>query len=262
MTSRRMPLTHPGRSIRDSMEAMGWTVTECARHLGIPREHLSRAAERAHRHITRDGAIVGAHRLEQRQVLATPASLLRSRPGAPPTDGCITARREPALSALDLLAAVLFLALLAIADEQMWAFQQDKKRRIATGERVVQPFHRSGLRRFSRHPDYLAEIGMWSAIYLFAVAASGQWLHWSALGCVGLTLPPPGTRTTRSYQASTPALTSPSAPGAGSTACTCCITTPDAGSPERTCTPRPRYRPTSARPASMGSTLAAISPAL
>ena len=24
------------------MEAMGWTVTECARHLGIPREHLSR----------------------------------------------------------------------------------------------------------------------------------------------------------------------------------------------------------------------------
>ena len=75
-----------------------------------------------------------------------------------------------------------------IADEQMWAFQQDKKRRIATGERVVQPFHRSGLRRFSRHPDYFAEIAMWSAFYLFAVAASGQWLHWSALGFVGLTL--------------------------------------------------------------------------
>ena len=37
-----MPLTHPSASIRDSMEAMGWTVTECARHLGIPREHLSR----------------------------------------------------------------------------------------------------------------------------------------------------------------------------------------------------------------------------
>ena len=52
---------------------------------------------------------------------------------------------------------------------------------------------------------------MWSAFYLFAVAASGQWLHWSAVGCVGLTLPPPGTRTTRSYQASTSALTSPSA---------------------------------------------------
>ena len=150
------------------MEAMGWTVTECARHLGIPREHLSRLLNGHIRHITRDGAIVGAHRLEQRQVLATSASLLRSRPGAPPTDGCITAVPR-------LLAAVLFLALLAmetIADEQMWAFQQDKKRRIATGERV-QPFHRSGLRRFSRHPNYFAEIAMWSAFYLFAVAASG-----------------------------------------------------------------------------------------
>ena len=31
MTSRGMSLTHPGTSIRDSMEAMGWTVTECAR---------------------------------------------------------------------------------------------------------------------------------------------------------------------------------------------------------------------------------------
>ena len=46
--------------------------------------------------------------------------------------------------------------------------EQDKKRRIATGERVVQPFHRSGLRRFSRHPNYFAEIAMWSAFYLFA----------------------------------------------------------------------------------------------
>ena len=42
MTYRGMPLTHPGASIRDSMEAMGWTVTECARQLGTPRENLSR----------------------------------------------------------------------------------------------------------------------------------------------------------------------------------------------------------------------------
>ena len=42
MTKREMPLTHPGASIRDSMEAMGWTVTECARRLGTPRENLSR----------------------------------------------------------------------------------------------------------------------------------------------------------------------------------------------------------------------------
>ena len=42
MTSRRMPLTHPGASIRDSMEAMGWTVTECAQQLGATHENLSR----------------------------------------------------------------------------------------------------------------------------------------------------------------------------------------------------------------------------
>ena len=42
MTDRRMPLTHPGASIRDSIEEMGWTVTECAQRLGTPRENLSR----------------------------------------------------------------------------------------------------------------------------------------------------------------------------------------------------------------------------
>ncbi len=42
MTHRAMPLTHPGASIRDSIEAMGWTVTECAQRLGTPRENLSR----------------------------------------------------------------------------------------------------------------------------------------------------------------------------------------------------------------------------
>ena len=42
MTHRKMPLTHPGASIRDSMEAMGCTVTECAQRLGTPRENLSR----------------------------------------------------------------------------------------------------------------------------------------------------------------------------------------------------------------------------
>ena len=42
MTLRGMPLMHPGTSIRDSIEAMGWTVSECAKHLGTPRENLSR----------------------------------------------------------------------------------------------------------------------------------------------------------------------------------------------------------------------------
>lgn len=33
---------HPGELIRESMEAKGWTVTECSRHLGGARNTLSR----------------------------------------------------------------------------------------------------------------------------------------------------------------------------------------------------------------------------
>jgi len=93
--------------------------------------------------------------------------------------------RETPLGWLDGLAAALFAAFLAveiIGDEQMWAFQQDKKRRIAAGEDVAQPFINTGLFRYSRHPSHLAEMVMWFAFYLFAVSASGTWLHWTGLG--------------------------------------------------------------------------------
>ena len=100
-------------------------------------------------------------------------------------------RPEAPLNWLDWLAAALFLALLVIetvADEQMWAFQQDKKRRIAAGEAIAQPFLTAGLYSYSRHPNYASEISMWWVFYLFAVAASGEWVHWSGLGCISLTL--------------------------------------------------------------------------
>ena len=105
-----------------------------------------------------------------------------------------------------------------IADRQMWVFQQDKKRRIAASETVGQPFIVSGLYRYCRHPNYFCEMGMWWVFYLFAVSASGQWLHWTGLGFVGLTaLFIASTRFGesisasrypgyRAYQASTPAL--------------------------------------------------------
>ena len=89
MTERGMPLTHPGASVRDSMEAMGWTVTECARRLRTPRGSLSRLLN-GHIGISPAMALaLETHRLEQRQILAAPASLLRSGPRATPTDGCL-----------------------------------------------------------------------------------------------------------------------------------------------------------------------------
>ena len=128
---------------------------------------------------------------------------------------------ETPLGWLDFLAAALFLVLFvgeAVADQQMWRFQQDKKRRIAAGEDVAQPFITSGLFRYCRHPNFFCELGMWWVFYLFAVSASGQWLHWTGLGFILLTaLFIPSTRLTetisaskypgyRDYQATTPAL--------------------------------------------------------
>ena len=128
---------------------------------------------------------------------------------------------ETPLGWLDFLAAALFLVLFvgeAVADGQMWRFQQDKKRRIAAGEDVAQPFMASGLFRYCRHPNFFCELGMWWVFYLFAVSASGQWLHWTGLGFILLTaLFIPSTRLTetisaskypayRDYQATTPAL--------------------------------------------------------
>ena len=129
--------------------------------------------------------------------------------------------REAPLNWLDAVATAAFLVLLVgetLADEQMWRFQQLKKRRLAAGEQVTEPFMATGLFRYCRHPNYFCELGMWWVFYLFAVAASGQWLHWTGLGFILLTaLFIPSTRLTESisaekypgysaYQASTPAL--------------------------------------------------------
>lgn len=99
--------------------------------------------------------------------------------------------RDAPLGGLDFLAAGLFFVLLigqTVADRQQWGFQQEKKRRIEAGEDVAQPFLTTGLFRYSRHPNYFCEMAMWCTFYLFAVAASGQWLHWTGLGCIGLIL--------------------------------------------------------------------------
>ncbi len=97
---------------------------------------------------------------------------------------------EAPLGWLDAVAVLVFLAFLAgqtLGDQQMWTFQQDKKRKGEAGEEIEQPFIDTGLFRYSRHPSYFCEIGMWFAFYLFAVSASGDWLHWTGLGFVFLT---------------------------------------------------------------------------
>lgn len=95
------------------------------------------------------------------------------------------------LNAIDALATALFLIFLVgetIADEQQWRFHQAKKAAIARGEEPESPFCRTGLFRYSRHPNFFCEQAMWWSFYLFAVAATGQWLGVTIVGPAVLTL--------------------------------------------------------------------------
>ena len=122
---------------------------------------------------------------------------------------------------IDFLAIFPFVFLLimeAISDNQMWTFQQQKKCRMEAGETEMQLYLTDGLFKFCRHPSFFCEMGMWYVFYLFGVASTGQWIHWSGFGLVSLTLIFFGsTRLTesisvarypsyREYQAATPRL--------------------------------------------------------
>jgi len=54
------------------------------------------------------------------------------------------------------------------------------------GEEITEPFLTKGLFAFSRHPNFFCEQGQWWALYLFSVAATGVWFHWTLIGAVTL----------------------------------------------------------------------------
>jgi steroid 5-alpha reductase family enzyme len=89
---------------------------------------------------------------------------------------------------LDTLATIVFLGFLlgeTIADRQQWDFQREK---LARGAGHGPQFLTRGLFRYSRHPNFFCEMGMWWTFSLFAVAAGGGWIHEGVIGPVLLTL--------------------------------------------------------------------------
>lgn len=99
--------------------------------------------------------------------------------------------RATPLNALDGVAAALMLFMLGletVADNQQWRFQSARRARLESGRPLEGEFAKGfldrGLWARSRHPNYFAEQSIWVAFYLFSVAASGQWLNWSAAGCL------------------------------------------------------------------------------
>ena len=91
---------------------------------------------------------------------------------------------------IDGTATAIFLLLLvgeSLADQQQWEFHQAKMQRAEEGQNDAKGFLDTGLWAYSRHPNFFCEQGQWWAIYLFAVAATGEWLHWTIIGAILLT---------------------------------------------------------------------------
>lgn len=111
-------------------------------------------------------------------LIALPAYVALERAGTP-------------LGPIDYAASLLFAVFLAgetIADQQQWEFHQDKRARKARGEPVVREFLTTGLFRYSRHPNFFCEQGMWWSLYLFSVGAGAGWLNGSIAGAALLSM--------------------------------------------------------------------------
>jgi steroid 5-alpha reductase family enzyme len=92
------------------------------------------------------------------------------------------AKNQAPLGALDIVAVTVFLGFLAgetVADQQRWNFH-----RANPAGGVL----RTGLFRYSRHPNYFFEIAQWWVVFAFAAIAAGTPLLWTGLGAVLLTL--------------------------------------------------------------------------
>jgi steroid 5-alpha reductase family enzyme len=87
---------------------------------------------------------------------------------------------EPGL--LDGLAFVIGLAGIAfewLADRQLYAFANGPKQK---GETL-----RSGLWRYSRHPNYLGEMLVWWSLFFFGLAANPDWAKFGVLAPLAMT---------------------------------------------------------------------------
>ena len=103
--------------------------------------------------------------------------------------------KNPSLNWIDLTASILllgFLVIETIADNQQYAYQTEKHRKIKAGETLndeqVLGFLNKGLWAWVRHPNFAAEQAIWISYYLFSVAATGQWFNWSIAGAILLVL--------------------------------------------------------------------------
>lgn len=91
----------------------------------------------------------------------------------------------------DAVLAVIFLAFLAgetVADQQQWNFQQHKRAELNSGREPSSRFVRTGLFRYSRHPNFFFEQAQWWVVFVFGALAAGSPWQWTVIGALLLTL--------------------------------------------------------------------------
>jgi steroid 5-alpha reductase family enzyme len=109
-------------------------------------------------------------------MIASPIYYIASHPTAP-------------LNLWDLVCTLLFVFLFiteVTADQQQWNFHADKEAKRPGTE---DGFLKTGLFRYSRHPNFFSEICIWWVFYAFTFSVQPfSYLNWTILGTISLTI--------------------------------------------------------------------------
>jgi steroid 5-alpha reductase family enzyme len=95
---------------------------------------------------------------------------------------------------VDYVASSLMFAFIVyetVADEEQWKFQIEKHAMLQLGKKLEElpsPYNKGfntvGLWGRSRHPNYLAEQGIWVSFYVFSIGAGIGIFNWSIIGAL------------------------------------------------------------------------------
>ena len=102
----------------------------------------------------------------------------------------LVAMQKPSITPIDYGFAAVFIFFLLIetvADADMFRFQTAKyalspeDRLKSDDPRIVAGFNFTGLYKYSRHPNYFAEVMQWVVIYLWGSYHVGTWKNWGLI---------------------------------------------------------------------------------
>ena len=101
--------------------------------------------------------------------------------------------KMPTWGAADTIGAATMLTFIAIswiADQQQWNYYEAREQYRKTAKvphgheqaNLERGFNTSRLFRYSRHPNFAGEQGVWVTLYLWSCAVTGTWYHWAGFG--------------------------------------------------------------------------------